>query len=189
MLYILPSSFFRQPTLIVARSLLGKFLIRKGGRQEVATMITEVEAYDGPLDKACHAHRGKTPRNAVMFGPAGHWYVYFVYGMHWMLNIVTGPKGYPAAVLIRGVGEPFDAAQGKWCGPAKLTRALHIDGRLNGKTSSKTSGLWIEDRGVRVTRKNIRRTPRIGVAYAKEWAKKPYRFVLARHLDFDHGAA
>jgi len=176
MVRVLSLSFFNRPTLAVAESLLGKYLVRRIGRKTVAAMITEVEAYDGPKDKACHAHRGKTPRNAVMFGPAGHWYVYFVYGMHWMLNIVTGHKDYPAALLIRGVGE--------WNGPAKLTKALKINGSLNGKMTGRKSGLWIEDRGVEVPEKSIRRTPRIGVAYAKEWARKPYRFVLVCNLDF-----
>jgi len=92
--------------------------------------------------------------------------------MHWMLNIVTGEKGYPAAVLIRGAGD-FD-------GPAKLTKALHIDRVLNGKPASGTSGLWMEDRGIKVLPSQIRRAPRIGVAYAGIWAKKPYRFVLRK---------
>ena len=176
---VLSASFFRRPVLQVARALLGKFLVRRVRGKTVAAMITEVEAYDGPEDQACHAHKGKTARNAVMFGSAGRWYVYFVYGMHWMLNIVMGEKNYPAAVLIRAIGEPFGVAQGKWNGPAKLTKALNIDGRLNGALSSKKSGLWIEDWGVVVSRHHIRRTGRIGVAYAGKWAKKPYRFVLS----------
>ncbi|MDD5041696.1 MAG: DNA-3-methyladenine glycosylase [Candidatus Peribacteraceae bacterium] len=170
MIHVLPLSFFDRPALTVARDLLGKALIRQVGKKMICGVITETEAYDGPQDKACHAYRGKTNRNAVMFGPAGQWYVYFVYGMHWMLNIVTGSKDYPAAVLIRGVGE--------WDGPAKLTKALMIDGRLNGKTAVKKSGLWMEDRGVQIPAKAVRQTPRIGVAYAEEWARKPYRFLL-----------
>ena len=110
----LHEDFFCRDTLIVAEELLGKFLVRKTPDGILAGMITEVEAYDGPLDKACHAHRGKTPRNAPMFGPGGFFYVYFVYGMHWMLNVVTGEAGDPAAVLIRGI-------QG-WDGPGKLTK-------------------------------------------------------------------
>lgn len=137
-------------------------------------MITETEAYDGPDDKASHAHRGKTARNEVMFREAGFWYVYLVYGMHHMLNIVTGKKEYPAAVLIRGAGE-YD-------GPGKLAKALRINRQQNGKKAGRLGGLWIEDRGVSISKRRIQKTPRIGVAYAEEWAKKPYRFVLKKSL-------
>lgn len=99
-----PQKFFKAPVLKVAKSLIGKYLVRKLRGKEIALMITEVEAYDGANDLACHARHGKTKRNEVMFGEAGRFYVYFTYGMHWMLNIVTGPKDYPAAVLIRGAG-------------------------------------------------------------------------------------
>ena len=185
MMRVLPSSFFRRPVLVVAQELLGKFLVRRVRGKTTAAMITEVEAYDGPHDKACHAYRGKTPRNAVMFGPAGRWYVYFVYGMHWMLNIVTGEKGYPAAVLIRGVCSEDARGAGEWNGPAKLTKALAVDRVFNGKPAVKKAGLWIEDRGIGVSHRQIVRTPRIGVAYAGIWAKKPYRFVL-RKKSCDH---
>lgn len=167
---VLPASFFDRPALTVARELLGKTLVRRMGRKTVHVLITEVEAYTGPKDKACHAHKGKTKRNAVLFGPAGFWYVYFVYGMHWMLNVVTAEEGYPSAVLIRGVGA--------WNGPAKLTKALRIDRSLNGKPADRSGSLWVEDRGLRVPANALRRTPRIGVAYAEEWALKPYRFIL-----------
>lgn len=133
-------------------------------------MITEVEAYDGFNDKASHASRGQTERNKVMFGKAGYWYVYFTYGMHWMLNIVTGAKNYPAAILIR--------ATDKVSGPGRLTKFLYIDKKLNSKIASCKSGLWIEDRGVVISKSKIKKAPRIGVAYAKEWAEKPYRFIL-----------
>ncbi len=169
---MLKQGFFDKPGIEIARALLGKFLVRKIGKREVALMITETEAYDGFKDKASHAHRGKTERNYVMFGPAGYWYVYFTYGMHWMLNIVVGKKDYPAAVLIRAAGEIN--------GPAKLTKFLKIDKKLNNKITSPRSGLWIEDRGVKVLKKDILRTPRIGIRYAAEWAKKPYRFVLKK---------
>ena len=138
----------------------------------MAFMITEVEAYDGPEDKACHAHRGKTERNAVMFGPAGVWCVYFCYGMHWMLNIVTGSVGYPAAVLIRGV-EGFS-------GPGILTKHLHIDKRLTNKRADRSAGLWIENRGLVIPKERILRTRRVGVAYAGAWSRKPYRFILSK---------
>jgi DNA-3-methyladenine glycosylase len=162
--------FFDRPALEVAEGILGKVLVRRKGETLLYGIITEVEAYDGPEDKASHAHSGRTKRNAPMFGPAGHWYIYLVYGMHWMLNIVTGPVGYPAAVLIRGVGE--------WNGPGKLTRALNIDQSFNAQRATKETGLWVEDHGIVIPRKQIQRTPRIGVDYAGAWAKKPYRFVI-----------
>jgi DNA-3-methyladenine glycosylase len=110
-----------------------------------------------------------TPRNAVMFGPAGVWYVYLCYGMHWMLNVVTGPVGTPAAVLIRGVIGHI--------GPGRLTRALGIGGGHNGMTAARTSGLWFEQ-GAALPPRSITRTPRIGVDYAGEWAAKPLRFLV-----------
>lgn len=133
-------------------------------------MISEVEAYVGPEDKASHAHRGKTLRNVPMFGPAGRWYVYFTYGMHWMLNVVTGPDGYPAAVLIRGV-EGIS-------GPARLTKKLKIDKRFNNKSVSQRTGLWIENHGIKIKKYKIKRLPRVGVNYAGKWAKKPLRFTF-----------
>lgn len=133
-------------------------------------MILETEAYDGPKDKACHARSGRTGRNFPMFERASTIYVYFTYGMHWMLNLVTGVKEYPAAVLIRGV-ESVN-------GPGRLTKYFSIDKELNAQKLGKRSGLWVEDRGVVISKKDIKRTGRIGVAYAGIWAKKPYRFVV-----------
>ena len=118
-------------------------------------MIIEVEAYDGERDLACHARVGPTGRTAVMYGPGGFWYVYLCYGVHEMLNLVVGPPGWPAAVLIRGI---------EGCsGPGRLTRLLGIDRRLNREPASRTSGLWIEDRGVRVPSRLIEAGPRRGV--------------------------
>ncbi|MEK7165150.1 MAG: DNA-3-methyladenine glycosylase [Patescibacteria group bacterium] len=168
---ILKPQFFNRPTQAVAQYLLGKFIVRKYKGKETALMITEVEAYDGPNDKASHAHRGETERNKIMFGAAGYWYVYFTYGVHWMLNISTGPKGYPAAVLIRGTD--------KISGPARLTKFLRIDKKLNNKKSVRASGLWIEDRGVVVKTSQIKKTPRIGIESSGPiWSKKPYRYIL-----------
>lgn len=134
-------------------------------------MITEVEAYIGPQDLACHAARGLTPRTRVMFGPAGYWYVYFTYGMHWMLNIVTCREEYPAAVLIRGVEHVN--------GPARVTKFFKVDKRFNGKSAEPASGLWIEDGGVKIRARHIRRSKRIGVGYAGPiWSNKLYRFYL-----------
>ncbi len=105
-----------------------------------------------------------------MWGKPAHTYVYFTYGMHWMLNLVTGKEGYPSAVLIRSAGE--------YVGPARLTKGLKIDGSLNCKALNKANGLWIENRGDEITSHRIQRTARIGVSYAGEWAKKPWRYVL-----------
>ena len=169
---ILKSDFFKSKnTPQIARDLLGKFLVRKIGNKVSAYMITETEAYDGFKDKASHAHRGATERNKIMFGKAGHWYVYLTYGMHWMLNIVTGPENYPGAILIRGI-EGLN-------GPARLTKALHIDKKLNGKPADKKSALWLENRGVKISKNKIISAPRIGVAYAGPiWSKKKYRFYI-----------
>jgi len=171
---ILDKTFFCHDTRVVALELLGKFLVRRIGKKEISLMITETEAYDGPNDKASHAYKGKTKRNEVMFDESGLWYVYLVYGMYNMLNIVTGAKEYPAAVLIRGVERVN--------GPGKVTKFLKITKSFNKKKSSRESGLWIEDRGIVVHNKEIKKTPRIGVAYAGKWAKKPYRFVYKNIL-------
>lgn len=168
---ILKKDFFTRPTLEVAEGLLGKYLVRQIGKERLGFRITETEAYDGFKDKASHASRGKTQRNEIMFGPGGYFYVYLVYGMHYMLNTVTGPEGYPAAVLIRGV-EGFN-------GPGKLTRKLKIDLSFNKEIISPQTGLWIEDRKEAVSDKNILRRPRVGVDYAgPTWSQKPYRFTL-----------
>lgn len=164
--------FFNRSTLAVSRELLGKYLVRRIGRREVARKITEVEAYVGFRDRASHASRGRTKRNAPMFGPAGHWYIYFTYGMHWMLNIVTERHGYPAAILIRGVQSIS--------GPARVTKFFRIDGRFNAKPALGKTGLWIEDRGVKINRRAIHRSPRIGVDYAGPWKTKPWRWYIGR---------
>ena len=168
---VLGQKFFNRPALAVARGLLGKQLARRAGSKTIRLIITEVEAYSGFSDRASHASRGKTARNAPMFGEAGRWYVYFTYGMHWMLNAVTGGKEFPAAILIRGVKGIN--------GPGRLTKRLNIDRKFNGKSITPKTGLWIEDAGIKVKKNQIKRTPRIGVAYAGPvWSKKPWRFIL-----------
>ncbi len=158
-------------TVVLARWLLGKVLVRARRGRETAVLITEVEAYDGPRDRASHASRGRTPRNAAMFAPGGRWYVYLCYGVHEMLNLVTGPRDYPAAILIRGVADV--------AGPGRVTRALGIDRKLNATAATRASGLWIEDRGFRVPRRLVQATPRIGVDYAGPvWAGKKWRFTF-----------
>ncbi len=168
---VLVKKFFERVAPIVAQDLIGKYLVRKERGKESVFMITEVEAYEGCEDKASHASRGRTKRNEIMFGSAGIFYVYLVYGMYEMLNIVTGKKDYPAAVLIRGVKEIS--------GPGRLTKSLKIKRLLNGKKVARESGLWIEDRGEKVPKNRIKKTPRIGVDYAGAvWSQKYYRFVL-----------
>lgn len=169
---ILNQSFFQnKDTIKIAKSLLGKFLVRRYRGKIKAYLITEVEVYDGFQDRASHAYRGETERNKIMFGEAGRWYIYFTYGMHWLLNIITGPKNYPAAILIRGAAGIN--------GPAKLTKALHIDKKLKGKPALPPSALWIEDRGMIIQLKNIKSAPRIGVDYAGPiWRKKKLRFYI-----------
>ncbi|OGY59155.1 MAG: 3-methyladenine DNA glycosylase [Candidatus Colwellbacteria bacterium RIFCSPHIGHO2_12_FULL_44_17] len=167
----LRKSFFEREAEFVAEKLLGTFLVRRYRGKVTALMITEVEAYNGPFDKASHASRGRTERNKIMFGEAGRWYVYFTYGMYWMLNVVTGPKNYPAAVLVRGTSEVI--------GPGRLTKFLRIDKKFNGTSAVGRGDLWIEDRGVRIKKSQIKQTARIGVHYAGPyWSKKEYRFVL-----------
>ncbi|MBI4088383.1 DNA-3-methyladenine glycosylase [Candidatus Kaiserbacteria bacterium] len=173
---MLGPDFFARPTLTVARELIGKHLVRRVDGKTTAYIITETEGYFGSKDKGSHAHRGKTPRNTPMFARAGIIYVYFTYGMHWMLNLVCGDEGFPAAVLIRGLESPDEARLLN--GPAKLTKYLKIDRVLNGASLGKRSGLWVEDRGIRLSPRDIRRTPRIGLGDRGVWTKKPWRFVL-----------
>src|SRR3954468_3264494 len=168
---VLPMKLFERPVLEVAKGLIGASLVRRMPDGEIiSSMLTEVEAYDGPLDLASHASRGRTPRTEVMFGPAGVFYVYLIYGMHWMLNVVTGEPGYPAAVLIRGTATIS--------GPGRITTRLKIDKSLNGKPAKKSSGLWFEDRSITVPDERIEATPRIGVEYSGEWSQVPYRFIF-----------
>lgn len=172
---ILNTHFFNRDTLQISKELLGKFLVENISGVTRAHMIIEVEAYDGPEDLASHASKGKTLRNTPMFEHAGIWYVYLVYGMHSMLNIVTGEKNYPAAILIRGILHEDGRILN---GPAKLTKALGIDKTYNALPAEKKSHLWIEDRGVIIPTEQIQTSPRIGVDYAKEWKDKPYRFFV-----------
>lgn len=203
----LSARFYRRPTLRVAHELLGKFLVRRRGRRLAQAMITDVEAYVGPEDRASHASRGKTERTKTMFGHPGYWYVYLVYGMHYCLNIVTEKEHYPAAILIRGV----ESAGKRIAGPGRVTKFFGIDKTFNEKKASPASGLWIEDRGIkmknpaldrgtftsrqeRITGATLRQNPmafksgvkprsikrgkRIGVEYAGKWKEKLWRFYL-----------
>ncbi len=163
--------FFDRPADRVARELLGAWLVVRGAHGRLRRQVVfETEAYLGAHDLACHGSKGMTKRNAVMFGPAGRWYIYLCYGMHWMLNVVTSAEGVPAAVLIRGAGE--------FVGPGRVTKGLEIDQSFNGLAAGRKAGLWLEPSGIDIPRRWIVRTPRIGVGYAGDWAEKPLRYVV-----------
>lgn len=168
-------SFYRRDTLEVARDLLGRVICRRLPEGPILRgRIVEVEAYDGPSDRASHAHRGPTRRNAPMFEAGGIAYVYLIYGVHHCLNIVTGEKGYPAAVLIRAAEPPLDGLSAT--GPGRLCRAFRIDRAFDG-CSLVGRELWLEG-GDPVADRRVKRTARIGVHYAGPWARRRYRFVI-----------
>jgi DNA-3-methyladenine glycosylase len=163
------NDYFLRDVLDVAPELIGKILaIRLQNSTIGKFLITETEAYRGYEDKACHASRGRTGRNKVMFCAGGKIYVYFVYGMYWMLNIVTGAEEDPQAALIRGI-EGFN-------GPGKLTKALGINKSFYGEDLTVSDRIWVEDNGFRPAFKT---GARIGVDYAGEiWKNKPWRFYI-----------
>ena len=163
----LPNSFFQRNVLEVAPELLGKIIVRKlNNGKLIRFIITEVEAYSGDGDLACHASKGKTPRTEVMFREGGVVYVYLIYGMYWMLNIVTGKENDASAVLIRGVENIS--------GPGRVGKALELDKSFNGENLFTSERIWIENSG---TVENYITSPRIGINYAGEpWISKPWRF-------------
>lgn len=166
-------TFFARDTHVVAKALLGKILVRRVAGENFSGRITEVESYVGMDDAACHAARGRTKRTEIMFGEAGHAYVYLIYGIYHCLNIVTEEKDFPAAVLIRSL----DAVNG----PGRLTRALKITRTMNGADLTTSQYLYLVDDGWRVAPTAIRMTPRIGVAYAGNDALLPWRYVLTQN--------
>lgn len=164
-----PEHWRERGTVRLARRLLGQVLVRTRDGVVTRRLITEVEAYDGERDLACHARAGRTARTEPMYRAGGCWYIYLCYGVHEMLNLVTGPAGWPAAVLIRGVAGTV--------GPGRLTRALGIGRSLNGLPAEPASGLHVEDCGIVVPRRWVCATPRVGVDFAGPvWAAKPWRF-------------
>jgi DNA-3-methyladenine glycosylase len=179
--------FYSRNTLEVARQMLGKCLVRIDNDRRLAGLIVECEAYQGEIDQGCHARAGLTPRTRVMFGPPGHAYVYFTYGMHWMLNFVTEPEGYPAAVLLRAVwategveviarrrqGQP----RPRWTdGPAKVCQAFDIDKRFNGTDLCAIDSPLFLENGLEVPEESVTKGPRVGLNSVPEpWKSKPWR--------------
>jgi DNA-3-methyladenine glycosylase len=164
----LDPGFYTRDALQAAPDLVGKILVRVLTDDSIHRfMITEVEAYRGEEDLACHAAKGRTARTEVMYHAGGLLYVYLIYGMYWMLNIVTSVENQPQAVLIRGI-EGFN-------GPGKLTRALKIDKSFYGEDLISSGRIWIADSGLKP---GLTCTPRIGIDYAGEWKDKPWRFVM-----------
>jgi DNA-3-methyladenine glycosylase len=163
----LDSSFYQRDVLTVAPELLGKYIARSFGNKRLETyLITEVEAYRGFEDKACHASKGRTSRTEVMYQKGGLVYVYFIYGIHWMLNFVTGEVDNPQAILIRGVKNVT--------GPGRVSRLLEIDKSFYGEDLMTSRRIWVFESGMKVS---INKGPRIGVDYAGPvWANKPWRF-------------
>ena len=182
----LSRSFYNRPTLTVARELIGARLVRILDGKKLVGFITETEAYISEKDLACHAKAGLTPRTQVMFGEPGHAYVYFTYGNHWMLNVVTEREGFPAAVLIRAI-QPIEGVEimsarrsGRdTFGPGKLTQAMGVTKSENRvDLTETTSGLWIEA-GVKVPNSLVTKSPRVGLNNTPEpWLSKPWRFLV-----------
>ncbi|HLT29648.1 MAG TPA: DNA-3-methyladenine glycosylase [Myxococcaceae bacterium] len=168
-------SFYVRPALDVARDLLGQHLVVEGELGRKVGRIVEVEAYIGPQDLACHASKGRTERTEVLFGPPGHAYVYLIYGMYHLFNVVTDVEGFPAAVLVRGVEpvEGFDPRT-RLDGPGKLSRAMGIDRRHHNRLPLDRPPLHLTE-GAAVPGSKVERGPRIGVDYAGPWALEPFR--------------
>ncbi len=167
---VLPLEVFKGDVLQVAPFLLGKQICRRLPDGSILKgEITQTEAYRGEEDGACHARHGKTPRNAPMYLPGGHCYVYLVYGIHWLFNIVTGEENQPQGLMIRCLRPPLD-------GPGKWTKAFQITGKQSGQLLVPEKGLWIEDTGKEGT---YTTAPRVGINYAPSpWKEMPWRFIL-----------
>lgn len=190
----LSRSFFARPTLQVARELLGQRIVRvETDGQRLCGMIIETEAYIGTQDLGCHARVGRTARNDSMWGPPGHVYVYFTYGMHWMLNFVTEPEGSPAAVLIRGLvpveglermqsRRPGRIARELTDGPAKLCQSLGIDRTFDGHDLCAPSSILYVEQDHQVPEESVTTGPRVGLSRVPEpWKSIPWRFKAQAH--------
>lgn len=173
----LEREFFARPAPVLARAILGAVMVRKIGSVVRRARLFEVEAYCGPRDLASHSSKGRTARTEVMFGPPGHAYVYFVYGMHWMFNIVGGKAGDAHAVLIRSA-QPLDHWDANLVGPARLARAFGISRPHNGLDLCGETIYFLTHP---TYKPRVVRTPRIGVDYAKHWKDKLLRFIDSRN--------
>ena len=165
------ADFFHRDVLEVAPDLVGKILVRRlPDGTELRERIAETEAYRGEEDKGCHASKGRTKRTELLYGRSGVIYVYLCYGMHWLMNVITGETDQPQGVLLRA-GERYD-------GPAKLTKNMKIDGSFNGKALLGNDEIWFEDDG---SRPIIRTAPRVGIDYAGDhWKEIEWRFISSR---------
>lgn len=159
---------FTIPALELAPMLVGKLLCRRLDSGEVLRLrITETECYMSEDDKACHAHKGRTKRTEILYDKGGVAYVYLIYGMHWLMNVVAGEENFPQAVLIR-------CCEGK-NGPGKLTKAMQIDGSFNKEDLTTSQRIWLEDDGYCA---NLKTAPRVGIDYAGEyWRAIEWRFI------------
>ncbi len=164
----LGAEFFDRDALVVARELVGKIIVSRLGDEEVRIRITETEAYMGEEDTACHAHKGRTKRTEVLYGKSGVIYIYLCYGIHWLMNVITGDEGTPQGVLMRA-GEGYN-------GPAKLTKRLSVTGDINLQSFVDNENIWIEDDEIE---HNFHTDKRVGINFAtQEYIDKQWRFIL-----------
>lgn len=172
----LPRDFYTRPTEVVAKDLLGKYLVHQTTPQDIKIgKIVEVEAYLGERDLACHASKGRTPRTSIMFGPPGYAYVYLIYGMYYCFNVVTEPEDCGCAVLIRAI-EPLYGIEARTNGPGLLCQAMGINKQLNGVDLVHSDFYLAEASSLSPFR--VVKSRRIGVPYAKHWAKRLLRFYI-----------
>lgn len=187
---LLRRSFYDRPALQVARELLGTHLVRLDEGRRIAGVIVETEAYRGEEDLGCHCRSGRTKRTQVMYGPPGHAYVYFTYGMHWMLNFVVEAQDLPAAILIRAIlpteGDEIISARRsgqpkeRWTdGPAKICQALKIDKRFNGVDLCAVNGRLFVELGESIPDSSVTIGPRVGLNTVPDpWKSMPWRFYV-----------